>query len=195
MGGKSDLAERYTDASKVLFVALFYSAILPQSLFLGAAALLVHYVVGKFCLLRMWRPSPDIGPGLSRLSRNYFFSAALLIHIIMCSYWWSGYPYDNICYDQGDDGQYYTKSCNQDFLRSGVFPPLPRFQPEGASWMTESQAKITSLYGWTALVMVSAGVLVFFKEVLYPCFEYIFMNAYEVRSVLFDVCNACAFRL
>jgi hypothetical protein len=77
VGGKFELAERYTDASKVLFVALVYSTVLPVSLFLGALALLVHYVVGTFCLLRMWRTTPDVGPVLARLSRNYFFSTSL----------------------------------------------------------------------------------------------------------------------
>ena len=197
MGAKSDLAERYTDATKVLFVALFYSALLPQSLFLGAVALMIHFVVGKFCLLRTWRPSPDVGPGLSRLSRNYFFSLALLIHVIMSAYWWSGYPYDNVCEnpeaansnngngdDDGGNNPLYV-SCNQDFLRNGIFPPLPRFQLKnsgGYEWMTESQEKITALYGWTALGMVVVGFLVFFKEVIYPFITSFFTNPYEVRS-------------
>lgn len=81
----------------MLFVALFYSALMPQSLFLGALALFIHFLFGKFCLLRMWRQSPDIGPVLARLSRNVFFSTSLAVHVVMSAYWWSGYPYDNVC--------------------------------------------------------------------------------------------------
>lgn len=97
IGGRFELAERYTDATKVLFVALFYSSILPESFFLGAAALLIHFAVGKFSLFRLWRPTADIGPVLARLSRNYFFSVALITHVVMSAYWWSGYPYDKVC--------------------------------------------------------------------------------------------------
>ena len=82
-GAKFELAERYSDATKVIFVALFYAAILPESLFLGAIALLAHYWSGKFCLLRLWRATPDIGPHLARVSRNYFFSTTLIVHVVM----------------------------------------------------------------------------------------------------------------
>ena len=55
-GSKLELAERYTDASKVLFVALAYSQMLPEAFFLAAIALTVHYWSGKFCYYRVWRP-------------------------------------------------------------------------------------------------------------------------------------------
>ena len=178
IGGKFELSERYTDATKVLFVSLFYSAILPSSLFLGAFALMTHFVVAKFCMLRMWRPSPDVGASLSRLSRNYFFTMALLIHIVMSAYWWSGYPFDNLC--QGDDNGYYF--CNQDYLRSAIFPPLPKFQLDGDEWMTNSQESITSMYAWTALVILVVGGVVLIKENLVPYIESIFKSTYEVSQ-------------
>ena len=67
IGGRLELSERYTDATEVLFVALFYSAILPSSLFLGAISLMTYFLVAKFCMLRMWRPSPDVGGSQSKL--------------------------------------------------------------------------------------------------------------------------------
>ncbi|KAL7563221.1 hypothetical protein ACA910_014494 [Epithemia clementina (nom. ined.)] len=174
IGGKFELSERYTDATKVLFVSLFYSSILPSSLFLGSFALITHFVVAKFCMLRMWRPSPDVGASLSRLSRNYFFTMALLIHIIMSAYWWSGYPFDNLC--EGDNGYYF---CNQDFLRSGIFPPLPKMQPDGDKWMTKSQETITSLYAWTAFVILFIGIALLIKENIFPYIVSIFKSTYE----------------
>ena len=165
---------------QVIFVSLFYSAILPSSLFLGAIALLIHFAVAKFCILRIWRPSPDVGASLSGLSRNYFFSMALLIHIVMSAYWWSGYPFDNLCFRWNNNYQF----CNQDFLRSGIFPPLPQFQPENAEWMSESQAKITSLYSWTAIIMILVGVILFLKENVVPYIESIFKSTYEVSLLI-----------
>jgi len=174
VGGKFELQERYCDMTKVVFVSLFYSSILPSSLFLGALALMIHFAVAKFCLLRMWRPSPDVGASLSSLSRNYFFSSSLIIHFVMSAYWWSGYPFDNLC-----EGQNTYNFCNQDFLRSGIFPPIPSFQPEGLEWMTESQATITGLYAWTAVVMVGAGIFFAVKENMLPYLEGVFRSTYE----------------
>ena len=195
VGAKFELAERYTDATKVLFVSLMYSAVLPVSLLLGALALVVHYVVGKFCLLRMWRSTPDVGPTLSRLSRNYFFSTSLLVHVIMSAFWWSGYPYDDLCENKengyngnvADDGnangggeyQY----CSQDFLRRGLFPPLPRFQPEGQEWMTSSQAIITSLYAYTGCLMLVVALFVVIHQYLIPWIQSFFASSYEVCSL------------
>ena len=30
-----------------------------------------------------------------------FMFQALVAHAVMSSYWWSGFPYDNLCADQG----------------------------------------------------------------------------------------------
>ena len=181
IGGRCELAERYTDSTKVLFVALFYAAILPEALFLGAAALIIHFFVGRFCLLRMWRAAPDIGLTLSRLSRNYFFSVSLIVHVIASAYWWSGYPFDHICATSTNGVQSY-EFCNQDFLRNFIFPPLPRFQERHASfeWMTSGQERITSLYAWTAVVISSFALVVFVKEIVVPFVQSFFKSTYEV---------------
>jgi len=151
-------------------ILLYY----PNHFFLGAAALLIHFVSGKFCLLRLWRPSPDIGSHLAKLSRNFFFSISLIVHVIMSGYWWSGYPYDNVCL--GEDGNY--GYCNQDMLRSGIFPPLPQFQGDN-QWMTNSQAKLVSIYGWSSVAIVGVAVIVCFKENVLPAIEGIFNSTYE----------------
>jgi len=173
-GAKFELAERYSDATKVIFVALFYSAILPESLFLGAIALMAHYWSGKFCLMRLWRPSADIGPQLARLSRNFFFSTSLIVHVVMSAYFWSGYPYDNVCEVNGA-----YEACNQDMFRSWIFPPLPRFQPQGQEWMTQSQARIVSLYGYTSIIIVLVAVYSVITQILVPYVKGIFSSTYE----------------
>lgn len=173
MGGKFDLAERYTDATKVIFVSLLYSSVLPESFFLGAAALAIHFLFGKFCLLRIWRAAPDIRAQLSKLSRNSFLSTSVIVHLIMSAFFWSGYPYDQVC--SNDEGGY--DFCNQDMLRSHIFP-LPRFQ-ENVSWMTSSQEVITSLYGWSSLVAICIGVVFHAKMTIYPSIVSIFRSTYK----------------
>ena len=43
---------------KTLFVGLFYSTVIPSSLFITSAAMLVTYIVDRYCLLRMWSRPP-----------------------------------------------------------------------------------------------------------------------------------------
>lgn len=167
---------------KVLFVALFFSSILPESLFLGSLALLAQYYVGKFSLFRLCGPPPHIGFHLSRLSRNYFIPTILVTHVVMSAYWWSGYPYDSVCEsdsesDSESEGGY--SYCNQNFFGSRIFLPLPRFQPEGAKWMTESQETLTSLYGWTSVVVMVIAFYAFIRNNVIPFFRSLYESTYE----------------
>ena len=170
------LAERYTNANRVLFVALFFSSILPESLFLGSLALLAQYHVGKYALLRLCSAAPDVGFYLARFNRGFFYPVTLITHMIMSAYWWSGYPYDQVCQNNYDGGYMY---CNQDFWKSRVFPPLPRFQPNNWRWMTEEQQTVTSLYGWTSLVAVLLAFLHFVKNNVLPWILSIYESTYE----------------
>lgn len=174
-GARFWLAERYTNANRVLFVALFFASILPESLFLGSMALLAQYHVGKFALLRLCGPTPDVGFHLARFSRNFFFPVILVTHVTMSAYWWSGYPYDQVCED-GDGGYFY---CNQNFFKSRTFPPLPRFQPEGAEWMTEGQETLTSMYGWTSVLVILIASFQFLRINVIPWVCSLYESTYQ----------------
>lgn len=164
------------DANKVLFVALYFSAILPEAFLLAASALLVQFCVSKFMLLRLCGYTPDVGFYLSRLSRNFFIPFVLVAHVVMSAYWWSGYPYDNVC--ANDNGGY--SYCNQNFWSAGVFPPLPKFQPEDTRWMSESQALLTSLYSWASVVVLFLAFVAFLRNILIPRIQAIYESTYEV---------------
>lgn len=142
-------------------------------------ALLAQYYSGKFSLLRLCGPTPDIGFHLSRLSRNYFTPIVLVTHVVMNAYWWSGYPYDNVCESNEENGGGYSY-CNQNFYGAMVFPPLPRFQPEGAKWMSESQETLTSLYGWTSVVVMLVASYAFLRNTIIPWIKSIYGSTYEV---------------
>ncbi len=57
-GSTWSLGERYTDLLKTLFVALFYSSVLPTGLLITTLSCLVNYWVDKYCLLRVWARVP-----------------------------------------------------------------------------------------------------------------------------------------
>jgi len=101
------LAERYTELTKILFLAYYYAVYLPLGFFFCTAALVVYYYSDKFCLLRVWAPAPMIGSQISTLSRTYFFTTAFVAFTILSAYAYVHFPTDNLCViDETDIEQY-----------------------------------------------------------------------------------------
>jgi hypothetical protein len=100
-GAEIQLAERYTNMTKILFLALWYCSIFPGALFLCSFALCVNYFTDGFSLMRTWKRLPQLGTRISMFSRRYFFSTALVAMAVVSSYYWSGFPFDNLC--QGNE--------------------------------------------------------------------------------------------
>jgi len=63
-----------------------------------------------------------------------------------------------------------------------VFPALPRFQPEGAEWMSSSQETITTLYGWTSVIIIIAAIFALLQNVAFPRLKALFFATYEVSK-------------
>mmetsp|Transcript_31652 Transcript_31652/g.42181 ORF Transcript_31652/g.42181 Transcript_31652/m.42181 type:complete len:399 (+) Transcript_31652:147-1343(+) len=190
IGQSYELAERYTNVTKIFFLSVYYCAIYPAAFFMCSFALTVNLVTDKFSLLRTWERTPQLGTTLTKCSRKYFFTAIVLAMAISSSYFWSGFPYDNLCRLEGSNevDQDYVgtwtattfgnktiqarvvkediayKFCLQDLLRVDdkvTFPPLPKHQPKGSEWMTPDQEKLVELFGWTSLVLTIAVVIYF----------------------------------
>jgi len=96
-GGKQSLAEKYTNATKTIFLVFFYSAIFPSGFFYGAVALFLTYITDKFLLLRSWGAMPKLGDAVARLSRKVFFPLTLVFLAVMSEFFYSAYPCDNLC--------------------------------------------------------------------------------------------------
>jgi len=155
--------------------------------------------------MRTWKPAPKVGASVSRLSRKYFFTMAILAMVIVGSYIWTGFPFDNLCEPNNNIGNFlhggnWTISplgddinktevvfledsdsslhyCNQNLMTQGVFPALPRFQPKGNEWMTKEQETLTKIYGWTS-VAVLFGVVVIFSSQFVQYFKNMFRSTY-----------------
>jgi len=188
-GAKFSLAERYTSLTKILFLCFFYATILPASYLFCSITLCITYFLDKYLLFRRWGQAPASGPSVAKFSRDFFFSIALVIHMIMSAYWWSGFPFDNV---SEYDGKYYT--VNQDMLSDRKFPALPRFQtemtqpkgiPEGwIGWMSAStkQEFIVRLTGISSVVLLCVFVsLVLFKKIILM-FISLFSSTYEPQG-------------
>jgi len=183
-GQAFELAERYTNMTKILFLALWYSAIFPGALYLCAFALFINYFSDRFSLMRTWKRAPQLGTQISEFSRHYFFSVAIAAMIMMSSYYWSAFPFDNLCItdstvDASIAGSYefrnetevlrvgdpIYKPCRQDFFRYRwdelSFPFIASNQPEDAEWMTDDQQLLSDVFGWTAVGVIGFVFLSF----------------------------------
>mmetsp|Transcript_61923 Transcript_61923/g.182928 ORF Transcript_61923/g.182928 Transcript_61923/m.182928 type:complete len:299 (+) Transcript_61923:2317-3213(+) len=180
-----ELAERYTNMTKILFLALYYCAIYPCALFLCSFALFINFFTDRFSLMRTWKPAPKLGTRIATLSRKYFLSVAIVAMAVLGSYHWSGFPYDNLCDGEETDqyqgvwmvdgkeelvvSNYTVRYCKQDLLDLDdiiAFPALPKWQPEGDEWMTADQERITRIYGWTSVAVLAGVCLIFIKGII-----------------------------
>ena len=175
-GTEYSIAERYTNMSKTLFLTFYYCAIYPGAFFLCATTLFVSFYVDKFSLMRTWKPAPLLGPSVAIFSRIYLMSSAIVALGVISSYWYSGFPFDNLCSENISHSAYYGNwivtdgegqestaiiesgmrsyyFCNQ-FIGPGPQFSFPAIPPFGATWMTSEQIQLTEIYGW-----VSVGVL------------------------------------
>ena len=93
-GAQWNLAERYTDMIKTMFVGLFYSALLPQGLFITAFSMLTTYWVDKYSLLRLWKRPPSYDASLAIQSRHLIM-LVIWVHLIMTRVFFANWPYQN----------------------------------------------------------------------------------------------------
>lgn len=96
-GTKFELAERYTAAAKLLFLTFWYCSIFPGAFFWCAFALQVIYYLDKFSLMRTWKRVPKLGSTISQFNRRYFLPLSIVAMAVFSSYYWSGFPFDNLC--------------------------------------------------------------------------------------------------
>lgn len=95
-GTDYNLAERYANALKTVFTALFFAVPLPSGLFLGAFTLGANYVSDKYLLMHRWRKMPPIGAGLGRLCRIMFLFI-VFIHCLMSLHFFANWPFRGVC--------------------------------------------------------------------------------------------------
>lgn len=205
-GAEVELAERYTNMTKLLFLALWYCSIFPGALFMCSFALGLNYFTDGFSLMRTWKRLPNLGTNISQFSRRYFFSTAIVAMSVVSAFYWSGFPFDNLCKNDtvsstyiGDwavdiagggttsvsitDSSESFRYCLQDYLRYGnrTFPALSAWQPEGGEWMTEDQEFVVDIYGWSSLGVL-AIVIVFFFSLIYTTIRASFAVGHEHRG-------------
>ena len=173
-----DIGERYTNVTRILFFALFYSTLFPAGFFFASAVFIMSYWLDKFSILRSWSQGPKIGTKVSKISNNMFL-LCLATYAIMSSYNFARFPFDNACAGEDIDNGYYGswdvvmssgsteqveissgnleyKFCSQDLMRRFAF--LPSQVLTGSDWMNGSQDTYAQIYAFFGVVVVALTI-------------------------------------
>merc|ERR1712232_1207986 len=175
------LAERYTNMTKVIFHGFYYMTLYPAGLFMCACALFINYYVDKFCVMRVWARAPRIGTAIGKINQKYILPLSLLAMIIMSSYWWASFPYDNLCENGTVDVKYngthllqdslqlifgnetVYKYCHQNLINpmDGLAFPVLSSSQGNDKWMTKDQELTTNIFGIASVVVLGLVLLRF----------------------------------
>jgi hypothetical protein len=195
-----------------LFLALWYCAIYPGALLMCSFALFINYFTDRFSLMRTWKRAPQLGTKISEFSRRYFFSLAIVAMAVLSSYYWAGFPFDNLCLEENPtanasyvgewtitpfnhsetvdimiptDGEVNYKYCLQDFFR---FPKADKAFPFIPEFQLEGQEWMTTDQELVTNIFgwSSVGVLVIivlsFVCGWYHGFMGLFRGSYDARG-------------
>ena len=96
LGAPWSLAERYSDMSKSIFIALSFATIYPYAYFICAAANLLSFLSDKYCLFRVWKPAEPEDATLTAMHRSTL-AIAFLFHCIFTLWYFADWPFDSFC--------------------------------------------------------------------------------------------------
>jgi len=168
-GTKWNLAERYTDMTKTLFVSLFFSALLPTALFVSSAAFFVGYWVDKYCLLRQWETPPALDDSLATKSRGHIVFC-LFAHLLITANYYAGWSFDHVCTGYVSDIPVYVY-CDK---KPGSF-----LFPKVHDWMDDAQTDMVYTYGFGAFITFIFLIVFYFGSSSYEFFTSLFKGGYD----------------
>jgi hypothetical protein len=185
-------ADRYSDMTKTLFLALFYSALFPAGLFFTCLGYGFIYTVDKYSLLRTWRTPAEIDDDITKISRGHI-TFAVYCHAVMTMVFYAEFPFDNVCDDP--DAQVLPAhifkaahlshnvttdklylACDQTAtgsVVSMVFGASPR------DTMYGKQQRVVRVYGILCLILTVMLFVVFFGKGIIMGIYYLFHGKYS----------------
>ena len=165
------VAERYTDMSKTIFVALFFAPIYPMAYWILAFALLYNFFVDKYCLLRVWTRKPEIDSSITRATRMHF-SFAILVHVVVATHYYASWPFDDLA-DPADDGSDVYREVDAECWPSLILCKWDR------DWMPPVQQHATEAFSVCSLILVIVMSLQYFGLISYYGFKSLFFGLYK----------------
>jgi hypothetical protein len=166
------LAERYTQITKSVGIALFFKSLLPTGLLITGLSLLVNYWVDKYCLLRKWKTPPRYDGLLARASRYHLLLVAL-VSLIMMGHWYNGWPFDNATQRAVTAAREQAESKYHSLVKT-LHIVLPFLRDE---YPTPAQRNLMDVLYWVILVVTCLVVAFVMLKALYRmCMRYFVGN-------------------
>ncbi|KAE9322509.1 hypothetical protein PF008_g17572 [Phytophthora fragariae] len=156
------LAERYTQITKSVGIALFFKSLLPTGLLITGLSLLVNYWVDKYCLLRKWKTPPRYDGLLARASR-YHLLIVVLVSLIMMGHWYNGWPFDRYTQRAVEAARKKTET-RYDPLINTLHIVLPFLRDD---YPTTEQRNLMDVLYWIILVVTCMAVAFVLLKSLY----------------------------
>mmetsp|Transcript_17898 Transcript_17898/g.25239 ORF Transcript_17898/g.25239 Transcript_17898/m.25239 type:complete len:1117 (+) Transcript_17898:610-3960(+) len=183
-GTDYELAERYTNMTKLLFLAFWFNALYPGAFFICGLGFIFIFIADRFSLTRSWARTPKLGTSIADaspdddefLDNSSEDNLAEMENVTLKTH--SG-QVEIVPISLGNTYKY----CQQEMFRNpgNRFPAIPSSQPDGANWMTEDQEFITKVFGWTS-VAVLGYIFLKFVWLLLLKIKSIFASDYEARG-------------
>uniref|UniRef100_A0A7S3QEB8 CSC1/OSCA1-like cytosolic domain-containing protein n=1 Tax=Chaetoceros debilis TaxID=122233 RepID=A0A7S3QEB8_9STRA len=205
--GTCDIGERSTNATRIMFFTLFYSAIFPGGFIFAFVIFSMMYWLDKFSVLRKWEQGPMIGTSVAKIS-NIFYLLALAAYAIMTFNNYAMFPFDNVC-ENGiliddyigewsltrmdgtyvepvelteDSSEYFF--CNQNILRKFQFPPTPmNFLEDTSDWISARRETTANTLAWFMIVSVVIIAFTIGLHTIVKVFKHLFWMDYKMEKM------------
>ena len=179
LGQEWSLAERYSDMSKSIFIALSFAAIYPYAYFNCAMANLFSFLADKYCLFRVWKqqePENATVTGYHRAS----LAIAFLAHAVFTLWYFADWPFEDHCRTKMEVPDWVMEGITSNVVDNHVYKECDMQSKGfifgvrgGRSYMTPAQEMLILMYkivtACTGFVIVVAyfgpGILKMYKDV------------------------------
>lgn len=186
------IAERYSNMTKLVFLALWYCPLYPGVLFMCAIALFVNYYADTFSLTRTWKPAPKLGSRMSKFNRTIIFPVMLILMAFNATRSWGNYTYDSLCpgstlgitignittYEFEEIDGIISKSTLELSPTSDSF----FFCERNSENMTDEQTRLTRIYG-TFFASVTAVICFALAVYIASFIRYYYVGGYSPVGV------------
>lgn len=182
-GAYWQLAERYTQITKSVGIALFYKALLPTGLVITSVSLLVNYWVDKYCLLRKWKVPPKYDGLLARAS-GYHLLVMAMASLVMMGHWYDGWPFDGPTMDAIEE----TRSESKSTIHSSILYTLRLIFPFPRTYSTDEQTDLMKVLTAVIVIIILATVtFVILKTIYRTWLRYVVGSRYGLRAMMSEI--------
>jgi hypothetical protein len=145
-GARVRLSDRYSNLAKCMFVGLFYLPLLPTGAFLAFFHCALSCLADRIGLIHQWARMPPAGAKTLFRVLSIHVGVAILTHLYMGSYFYSGWSFDSSCAVNKASVAHYTGVSPSSLFYECDRGQLHQFINAPQTWMNDSQYSTVLMY-------------------------------------------------